>query len=132
MPSAEMQLPKGDPASPDDGAPTPATSMVEGVPGVPPNTEGAASEAGRGVDGGGVDCCSLLANAPVWGDHYDYHVDCDPLVLPDCAWRREFGEYCNRWPPLSSVEKLAGGIRAPGGASAWHPRAPSHSCSSKG
>jgi len=45
---------------------------------------------------GGVDCCSLLANAPVYGDHYDYHVDCDPLVLPDCAWRREFGDYCNR------------------------------------
>jgi hypothetical protein len=130
MPSAEMQLPMGDPDSPDDGPPNPATATEEGGSGVLPSTEGSASEVGRGVggggvdgegvdgggvdigdadgggvksvgaDGGGVDCCSLLANAPVYGDHYDYHVDCDPLVLPDCAWRREFGDYCNRWLPL--------------------------------
>ena len=43
-----------------------------------------------------VDCCNLLANAPVHGDHYDYHVDADPLTLPDSTWRREFGDYCNR------------------------------------
>lgn len=43
-----------------------------------------------------VDCCSLLANAPVHGDHYNYHVDADPLTLPDSDWRRTFGDYCNR------------------------------------
>lgn len=44
-----------------------------------------------------ADCCSLLANAPVHGDHYNYHVDADPLTLPDCTWRRALGDYCNRW-----------------------------------
>lgn len=44
-----------------------------------------------------VDCCNLLANAPVHGDHYDYHVDADPLTLPDSTWRRTFGDYCNRY-----------------------------------
>lgn len=43
-----------------------------------------------------VDCCNLLANAPVHGDHYDYHMDADPLTLPDSTWRRTFGDYCNR------------------------------------
>lgn len=44
-----------------------------------------------------VDCCSILANAPVHGDHYDYHVDADPLTFPDCVWRQTFGDYCNRY-----------------------------------
>lgn len=43
-----------------------------------------------------ADCCALLANAPVHGDHYEWHVDADPLTLPECPWRREFGDYCNR------------------------------------
>ena len=43
-----------------------------------------------------VDCCNILANAPVHGDHYDYHVDADPLTLPDSDWHRIFGDYCNR------------------------------------
>ena len=44
-----------------------------------------------------ADCCNLLANAPVHGDHYDYHVDADPLTFPECDWRRSFGDYCNRY-----------------------------------
>lgn len=47
-------------------------------------------------DSDAVDCCNLLANAPVHGDHYDYHMDADPLTLPDSTWRRIFGDYCNR------------------------------------
>ena len=43
-----------------------------------------------------VDCCSLLANAPVHGDHYEYHADADPLTFPESAWRQEFGDYSNR------------------------------------
>ena len=73
-------------------------SPQEGSAGGVPGGEGADSRGvvETGTEGAGVDCCSLLANAPVFGDHYDYHVDCDPLVLPDCAWRREFGDFCNR------------------------------------
>ncbi len=44
-----------------------------------------------------VDCCNLLANAPVHRDHYDYHVDADPLTLPESTWRQAFGDYCNRY-----------------------------------
>lgn len=43
-----------------------------------------------------ADCCNILANAPVFGDHYEYHVDADPLTLPESLWREEFGDYCNR------------------------------------
>ena len=44
-----------------------------------------------------IDCCNILANAPVHGDHYEYHADADPLTLPDSVWRRDFGDYSNRY-----------------------------------
>ena len=60
----------------------------------------AGSAHGQQRDSGGPgergDCCSLLANAPVHGDHFEWHVDADPLTLPDSTWRRALGDFCNR------------------------------------
>ena len=60
----------------------------------------AGSAPGQQGDSGGPreggDCCSLLANAPVHGDHFEWHVDADPLTLPDSTWRRAFADFCNR------------------------------------
>lgn len=38
----------------------------------------------------------LTANAPTYGDAFDYHVDADPLQVPPSPWADVFGRYPNR------------------------------------
>lgn len=38
----------------------------------------------------------MVANAPVYGDRFSWHVDADPAVLPPSPWRDYFGTYTNR------------------------------------
>ena len=38
----------------------------------------------------------MVANAPVYGDQFSWHVDADPAVLPPSPWRDYFGTYTNR------------------------------------
>ena len=46
------------------------------------------------------DCATLLANAPVYGDSYTWHVDADPLTFPDSPFRSDFGDYANGEPGM--------------------------------
>ena len=38
----------------------------------------------------------LTANAPTHGDSFNYHIDADPLQMPDSPWSDVFGLYPNR------------------------------------
>lgn len=67
-----------------------------------------------------MDCCNLLANAPVHGDHYEWHVDADPLTLPPCDYRTEFGDYCNREPSLPLLVSLLLYLVDDGWERDWH------------
>lgn len=45
-------------------------------------------------------CRPFLGNAPTADprEEYGFHVDADPSVLPESAWTRQHGRYCNREP----------------------------------
>ncbi|PNH11163.1 Ankyrin repeat domain-containing protein [Tetrabaena socialis] len=46
-----------------------------------------------------VDCNQFVANAPVHGDTYGWHVDADPSTLPyPSPWTSMYGQYVNREP----------------------------------
>lgn len=38
----------------------------------------------------------MVANAPVYGDQFSWHIDADPAMLPPSPWRDHFGIYTNR------------------------------------
>jgi len=38
----------------------------------------------------------LTANAPTYGDHFDYHIDGDPMLTPPSPWTDVYGRYPNR------------------------------------
>lgn len=38
----------------------------------------------------------LTANAPTYGDHFDYHIDGDPNLTPPSPWTDIYGRYPNR------------------------------------
>jgi len=40
----------------------------------------------------------LVANAPITGDHFSWHIDADPNMLPPSPWRDRHGPYINREP----------------------------------
>ncbi len=43
------------------------------------------------------DCVSpITANAPIYGDTFDYHIDADPMQVPPSPWADVFGRYPNR------------------------------------
>lgn len=43
------------------------------------------------------DCVSpITANAPCFGDSFDYHIDADPMQVPPSPWADVFGRYPNR------------------------------------
>mmetsp|Transcript_11050 Transcript_11050/g.27900 ORF Transcript_11050/g.27900 Transcript_11050/m.27900 type:complete len:344 (+) Transcript_11050:177-1208(+) len=44
------------------------------------------------------DCCSILANAAVVGDAFQWHIDADPAAMPPSTWTATFGDYCNGEP----------------------------------
>eukprot|EP00884_Botryococcus_braunii_P000585 jgi/Botrbrau1/10527/Bobra.7_1s0008.1 len=44
------------------------------------------------------DCSPLLANAPVAGDTYSWHVDADPSSFPAGAYVAKYGDYVNGEP----------------------------------
>lgn len=45
--------------------------------------------------GQSVDCNAFVANAAVYGDFYQWHVDADPLDFPPSKWVNTFGNYVN-------------------------------------
>ena len=49
------------------------------------------SEGGRGA----YRCTSFVANAAVYGDQFQWHVDADPLSFPPGPWRSTHGEHEN-------------------------------------
>ncbi|KAL1511273.1 hypothetical protein AB1Y20_006081 [Prymnesium parvum] len=61
-----------------------------------PRAEGEAQAAGR------FHCTSFVANAAVYGNCFQWHVDADPSSLPPCRWLDRFGDYLNgtRGKPL--------------------------------
>jgi len=43
------------------------------------------------------DCVSpITANAPCYGDNFDFHIDADPMQVPPSPWADVFGRYPNR------------------------------------
>eukprot|EP00986_Skeletonema_menzelii_P017035 scaffold17147_cov136-Skeletonema_menzelii.AAC.1 len=43
------------------------------------------------------DCVSpITANAPVYGDTFEFHIDADPMQVPPSPWADIFGRYPNR------------------------------------
>ena len=40
----------------------------------------------------------IIANAPMRGDTFEYHIDGDPYLFPPSPWRDFFGAYLNREP----------------------------------
>ncbi|CAM9801297.1 unnamed protein product, partial [Chrysoparadoxa australica] len=51
---------------------------------------------GEAVLGEGV--TSLVANAPVHGDSFSWHIDADPMLTPFGPWHDCYGHYSNREP----------------------------------
>ncbi len=52
------------------------------------------SRLSEAVLGAGVS--PLTANAPIYGDRFDYHIDADPNLTPPSPWQDVYGRYPNR------------------------------------
>ncbi|CAN0488873.1 unnamed protein product, partial [Ectocarpus sp. 12 AP-2014] len=48
----------------------------------------------------GPSTARMVANAPVYGDRFSWHVDADPAAFPPSPWRDHFGTYTNRRPGM--------------------------------
>ncbi|CAN0069334.1 unnamed protein product [Pylaiella littoralis] len=48
----------------------------------------------------GASTARMVANAPVYGDRFSWHIDADPAVFPPSPWRDHFGTYTNREPGM--------------------------------
>ena len=44
----------------------------------------------------GPSTARMVANAPVYGDSFSWHIDADPSAFPPSPWRDHFGTYTNR------------------------------------
>ncbi|CAN0299464.1 unnamed protein product [Hapterophycus canaliculatus] len=44
----------------------------------------------------GPSTARMVANAPVYGDRFSWHIDADPSAFPPSPWRDHFGTYTNR------------------------------------
>ncbi|CAM9545123.1 unnamed protein product, partial [Ectocarpus fasciculatus] len=44
----------------------------------------------------GPSTARMVANAPVYGDRFSWHIDADPAAFPPSPWRDHFGTYTNR------------------------------------
>lgn len=44
----------------------------------------------------GASTARMVANAPVYGDRFSWHIDADPSAFPPSPWRDHFGTYTNR------------------------------------
>ena len=61
------------------------------------DAEGGGAEGGGGSGEDGVEyCCpAFVANAAVYGNSFDWHVDADPSSLPPSKWLAAYGDYAN-------------------------------------
>ena len=79
---------------------TPSACSAEAQPSTfqgPGDGHGASSKRPREGDTGGAQCRCFVGNAAVHGDEYQWHVDADPMTIPeDSAWVRAYGQYANR------------------------------------
>jgi hypothetical protein len=68
-----------------------------------PRVQPTAGDGGDGGGGGGSRnepgpshaCTDFVANAPVYGDCFQWHVDADPASFPPGPWRDVHGDYDN-------------------------------------
>jgi hypothetical protein len=71
-----------------------------------PRVQPTARDGGDGGGGGGGGgsrnepgpshaCTDFVANAPVYGDCFQWHVDADPASFPPGPWRDVHGDYDN-------------------------------------
>lgn len=54
----------------------------------------------------GASTARMVANAPVYGDRFSWHVDADPSSFPPSPWRDHFGTYTNRSDRVPSFMSL--------------------------
>lgn len=64
----------------------------------PPDSEpgGAGGEQPGSLSAPSVDANQFVANAAVYGDQFQWHVDADPSEVADSEWTEHYGRYFNR------------------------------------
>ena len=63
-----------------------------------PDGDGSSPPPPRGSGRPDVDCHAIVANACVYGDCFQWHVDADPSSFPSSPFTDAYGRYFNREP----------------------------------